>query len=94
MLYVIRFDCDTEKFRVKRDLLDKMLCREIVPNTTHSHLLKLMQEVREAAVEDLEMLYRSSDTVIGMRIIQQFVLDLLGRNTPIAIIFGNKTEAE
>jgi hypothetical protein len=57
-------------------------------------LQKLLVEVKEAATEDLEMLERSSDVVIGMRIIQQFVIDLLGRNTPMATIFRTKTEAE
>jgi hypothetical protein len=57
-------------------------------------LRKLLVEVKEAATEDLEMLERSSDVVIGMRIIQQFVIDLLGRNTPMATIFRTKTEAE
>jgi hypothetical protein len=57
-------------------------------------LQKLLVEVKEAAAEDLEMLERSSDVVIGMRIVQQFVIDLLGRNTPVATIFRTKTEAE
>jgi hypothetical protein len=57
-------------------------------------LQKLLVEVKESAAEDLEMLERSSDVVIGMRIIQQFVIDLLGRNTPMATIFRTKTEAE
>jgi hypothetical protein len=57
-------------------------------------LQKLLVEVKEAAAKDLEMLERSSDVEIGMRIIQQFVIDLLGRNTPMATIFRTKTEAE
>jgi hypothetical protein len=40
------------------------------------------------------MLQRASDVVIGMRILQQFVIDLLGRNSPTATIFRTKTEAE
>lgn len=54
----------------------------------------VLEEAKDAAAADLQMLEKSSDVVIGMRIIQQFVIDLLGRNTPMAKIFRNKTEAE
>jgi hypothetical protein len=54
----------------------------------------MLCECEEAAENDLKMLNSSSDVVIGMRIFQQFVIDLLGRNTDIAAIFRTKTEAE
>jgi Ni,Fe-hydrogenase III component G len=58
------------------------------------HLEALLEEVQECVAEDLQMLRRASDVVVGMRILQQFVIDLLGRNTPTATIFRTKTEAE
>jgi hypothetical protein len=59
-----------------------------------SRLQLLLDEVEEESSKDLTMLKRSPDVVVGMRIIQQFVIDLLGRDTPIATIFRTKTEAE
>ena len=75
-------------------LLRVMLCRSSEASSIKQQLQKLMEEVNEVADEDLCMLESSSEVVIGMRIIQQFVIDLLGRNTPGAIIFQTKTEAE
>lgn len=99
--YTFSFDASTGSFRVKAT-------GNIFPQLTGScskdekvkvskqkrRLQQLLVEVGEVAEEDVKMLERSSDVVIGMRIIQQFVIDLLGRNTPIAIIFRTKTEAE
>ena len=70
------------------------MCRQADVNANRLGLQQMMQEVKEAAAEDLAMLQRSSETVVGMIIIQRFVLDLLGRSTPMATIFSNKTSAE
>lgn len=57
-------------------------------------LSQLLKNVKAAARQDIVMLHDASEVAIGLRIIQQFVIDLLGRNTPIATIFKTKTEAE
>lgn len=73
------------------------------PITNHSsnafshrkvHWERLLDDVKECVDEDLEMLERASEEVIGMRILQQFVIDLLGRKSSMATIFRKKTEAE
>ena len=100
-----RFDGGAGNFKAFHQSAAMQLCRFITcqnigdsadssSNGTRSRLAKLMADVKDIAEEDLSMLRRSSDVVIGMRIIQQFVIDLLGRNTPAAMIFQTKTEAE
>jgi hypothetical protein len=51
-------------------------------------------EVDDIVMDDLNMLRKSSDIVVGMRIFQHFVIDLLGRGSKIATIFSIKTDAE
>jgi hypothetical protein len=67
-------------------------------NPEHSkkkyQLLQLLRSVESAADDDIVMLEDANEVAIGLRIIQQFVIDLLGRNTPIATIFKTKAEAE
>jgi hypothetical protein len=95
-----RFDGSTGAFRLSSPgILDSLSsgisCSNLEAVSKRKlKLQKLLVEVKEVAAEELEMLERSSDVVIGMRIIQQFVIDLLGRNTPMATIFRTKTEAE
>jgi hypothetical protein len=91
---LLRFDGQTGEFKKEKGLWDKLMCRQADVNANRLGLQQMMQEVKEAAAEDLAMLQRSSETVVGMIIIQRFVLDLLGRNTPMATIFSNKTSAE
>lgn len=96
-----RFDGKTGTFRDESPGISAdNLCQGLSNSKTTAasrrkqRLQDYLSEVKNLVSEDLEMLERSSDVVIGMRIIQQFVLDLLGRNTSIATIFRNKTEAE
>jgi hypothetical protein len=91
---LLRFDGQTGEFREEKGLWDKLMCRQADVNANRLGLQQIMQEVKEAAAADLVMLQRASETVVGMIIIQQFILDLLGRNTPVATIFNNKTSAE
>lgn len=63
-------------------------------STTRHRLTTMLAEVNDFVKEDLKMLQKSSDIVVGMRIFQYFVIDLLGRNSKIATIFRTKTEAE
>ena len=93
------FDGNTGSFRESKagvfdGLMKSVRCIPDDMSTREWELQKLLNEAREAVTEDLEMLQRSSDVVIGMRIIQQFVIDLLGRHTPMATIFRHKTEEE
>jgi hypothetical protein len=90
---LLRFDGQTGEFKKEKGLWDKLMCRQADANA-NANRQQMMQEVKEAAAEDLAMLQRSSETVVGMIITQRFVLDLLGRNTPMATIFSNKTSAE
>ena len=95
ILLWFRFDGNTGSFRVtKAGLIGSARCVSDDKSTREWELRLLLKEAKEAAAQDLEMLERSSDVVIGMRIIQQFVVDLLGRHTPIATIFRHKTEEE
>jgi hypothetical protein len=94
---VCRFDGSMGSFRLSTHGIFGSLSNCSKPKAVSKRKLKLQKllvEVKEAAAEDLMILEKSSDVVIGMRIIQQFVIDLLGRNTPMATIFRTKTEAE
>ena len=78
-----------------QELARKLSCqkRENVKDSKY-RLKLLLKDVSTIAADDLAMLDSASEVVVGMRIVQQFVIDLLGRNTPIATIFKTKTEAE
>lgn len=59
-----------------------------------TQLKSTLMEIDERMTEELANLEHASDMVIGMKIIQQFVIDLLGRNSRAAKIFLTKTESE
>lgn len=67
---------------------------DILSSKRQSRLQMLCDEVDKTIEDELIMLKRASDVVIGMRIIQQFAVDLLGRDSPEACIFTTKTKAE
>jgi len=71
-------------------------------NGKHSHhfqsnrerLAKEMARVGAEAEDKAEMLVYSGEAVVGMSILHEFILDILGRNTPCGKIFARKTEMD
>jgi hypothetical protein len=50
--------------------------------------------VRSESEKKIQKLKLAHDTHIGLELLHAFILDLLGRNTPVAKIFGTKSEEE
>jgi hypothetical protein len=50
--------------------------------------------VEKESKEMLDRLHLAMDSHIGLEILHKFILDILGRDTPAAVIFGNKTEED
>jgi hypothetical protein len=71
----------------------KLLCIEM-NKSTEELIIAEIQHVRDVANEKYEKLQFASDVHTGVEILHLFVLDLLGRDTPVAKIFLTKSEED
>jgi sterol desaturase/sphingolipid hydroxylase (fatty acid hydroxylase superfamily) len=55
---------------------------------------KEVRLVEQSGTEDIERLRRAMDNHLGLEILHKFILDILGRDTPAALIFSGKTEED
>jgi hypothetical protein len=53
-----------------------------------------LSNVRSESEKKIQKLKVAHDTHIGLELLHTFILDLLGRNTPVAKIFETKSEEE
>jgi hypothetical protein len=72
--------------------LNSILCKQV--NSAADVIKKEMQFVKEETKRIVERLRPQSDAKKGIEILHLFILDLLGRGTPNAIMFQSKMEED
>jgi hypothetical protein len=92
LLSVSRVDPTGEFFKKQRSVMNGFSTFSVQQINAEDLLKAELLAVRNESEKKYLKLKYAHDTHIGLELLHTFVLDLLGRNTPVAKIFRTKSE--